>query len=131
MIGGIEFISRALEVCGVAVIACAFAFAMLRAALHLGQRRGDAYEHLKTYMGKALLLGLEFLVAADIIQTVIVETTLNSVLSLGLLVGVRIVLGWSIAVEIEGCWPWQVAANRKSEGGSRNSDVGGPLAAKE
>jgi len=131
VIAGIEFISRALEVCGVAVIACAFAFAMVRAALHLGQKRAEAYERLKTYMGKALLLGLEFLVAADIIETVIVEPTLNGIVALGLLVVVRIVLGWSIAVEIDGCWPWQVAANRKPEGRSRKAEVGGPLAAEE
>lgn len=131
VIAGIEFISRALEVCGVAVIAFSFAHAMLRAALHVGRRLEDAYERLKTYMGKALLLGLEFLVAADIIQTVIVEPTLNGILALGLLVVVRIVLGWSIAVEIEGCWPWQVASNRKSEGVGRNSEVAGPLDAKE
>lgn len=116
MIAGIEFISRALEVCGVAAIAFAFAHALLRAALHVGQKRVDAYERLKTYLGKALLLGLEFLVAADIIQTVIVEPTLNGIVALGLLVVVRIVLGWSIAVEIDGCWPWQVRANAEGRG---------------
>ena len=68
---------------------------------------------MRVYLGRSLLLGLEFLVAADIIQTVLIEPTLRGILSLGLLVVVRIVLGWSIAVEIEGCWPWQVAAIRR------------------
>ena len=110
----IEFIARALEIIGVAVIALAFVHAMIRGALHFRQRREDAYERLKVYIGKALLLGLEFLVAADIIRTVIIEPTREGILSLGLLIMVRIVLGWSIAVEIEGCWPWQVAGRKGS-----------------
>jgi uncharacterized membrane protein len=60
-----------------------------------------------------LQLGLEFLVAADIISTVTVEPTREKIVSLGLLVVVRTLLSWSIAVEIEGCWPWQVAEKRK------------------
>ena len=110
----IEFVARALEIIGVAVIALAFAHAMIRGALHFRQKREDAYERLKVYLGKALLLGLEFLVAADIIQTVTIEPTRERILSLGLLIIVRIVLGWSIAVEIEGCWPWEVAGRKKS-----------------
>jgi uncharacterized membrane protein len=116
---GIEFIARALEVLGVAVIAFAFAYAMIRGMLHFGQRREDAYERLKLFIGRALLLGLEFLVAADIIQTVTIEPTGERLLSLGLLVVVRIVLGWSIAVEIEGCWPWKVKKERGEGRGSR------------
>ena len=108
VIAVIEYVARALEIIGVAVIALAFAHAMMRAALHFGQRKADAYERLKVYIGKALLLGLEFLVAADIIRTVIIEPTREGILALGLLIVVRIVLGWSIAVELEGCWPWRV-----------------------
>lgn len=115
VIAAIEYIARALEIIGVAVIALAFVHAMIRGALHFGQKREDAYERLRVYIGKALLLGLEFLVAADIIRTVIIEPTREGILSLGLLIVVRIILGWSIAVEIEGCWPWQVAARRKEE----------------
>ena len=114
---GIELIARAIEIVGVAVIALAFLHAMIRAAMHFGQKREDAYERLRVYLGRALLLGLEFLVAADIIQTVTIEPTRESLLSLGLLIVVRIVLGWSIAVELEGCWPWQVAARKKAEEG--------------
>lgn len=109
----IEATAKGLEILGVAVIAMAFAHAMIRAAGHFARKREDAYERLRVYLGKALLLGLEFLVAADIIRTVTVEPTTGGILSLGLLVVVRIVLGWSIAVEIEGCWPWQVSKNRK------------------
>jgi uncharacterized membrane protein len=118
---GIEFIARALELVGVALIAAAFAHALVRALRHVGQKRIDAYERLRVYLGKALLLGLEFLVAADIIRTVLIAPTMTNILSLGLLVIVRIVLGWSIAVEIEGCWPWQVAGRNVPGAGCRVS----------
>ena len=112
----IEWVARALEVAGVAVIALAFAYALVRGLLHAGRRRPDAYDRGKRFIGKSLLLGLEFLVAADIIRTVTIAPTLARLLSLGLQIAVRIVLGWSIAVEIEGCWPWQVAAMKRDEG---------------
>jgi uncharacterized membrane protein len=122
----IELVARALEVIGVAVVAGAFIHAMIRAAMHVGQKREDAYERLKVYIGKALLLGLEFLVAADIIRTVTIAPTREGILSLGLLIVVRIVLGWSIAVEIEGCWPWQVARKKVSGVGCRVSGGDAP-----
>ena len=111
----IEVVARGMELVGVGVVAMAFIHAMLRALRHFGQKREDAYERLKKYIGKSLMLGLEFLVAADIIRTVTIKPTLEGLLSLGMLIGLRIVLGWSIAVEIEGCWPWQVAGSVKSE----------------
>ncbi len=105
----IEFISLGMEIVGVAVIGLAFLYATLRALVELRQRDPAAYENLKIYIGRALQLGLEFLVAADIIRTVTVSPTREEILSLGLLIVVRTVLSWSITVEIEGCWPWQVA----------------------
>jgi uncharacterized membrane protein len=67
----------------------------------------DQYQQLKIHLGKALLLGLEILVAADIIRTVALEATLQSVAVLGLLVLIRTFLSWALVVEIEGRWPWQ------------------------
>ena len=64
---------------------------------------------LKVHLGKALLLGLEILVAADIIRTVALEATLESVCILGLLVLIRTFLSWALVVEIEGRWPWNAA----------------------
>ena len=125
----IDWVAGALEIVGVAVIALAFAHAMVRALIHFGQRRVNAYERLKIFLGRSLLLGLEFLVAADIIRTVAIRPTKEGLLSLGLLIAVRIVLGWSIAVEIEGCWPWQVAMNERLKG--RKSEDGEPATAKE
>jgi uncharacterized membrane protein len=58
-------------------------------------------------LGRSLLIGLEILVAADIVRTVALEATLESVVILGLLVLIRTFLSWSLEVEIEGHWPWQ------------------------
>jgi len=66
-----------------------------------------AYESYKQQLGKTLLLGLELLVAGDVVRTVALEPTLNNVAVLGLLVLIRTFLSWSLFVEIEGRWPWQ------------------------
>ena len=65
------------------------------------------YNGYKRYLGRTLLLGLEISVAADIIRTVALESTLTSVVVLGLLVLVRTFLSWSLVVELDGRWPWQ------------------------
>ncbi len=67
----------------------------------------EHYQMLKIRLGRGLLLGLEILVAADIVRTVALEATLESVIVLGLLVLIRTFLSWALSVEIEGHWPWQ------------------------
>lgn len=69
----------------------------------------QGYRDLRIRLGKALLLGLEILVAADIVRTVVLEPTLQSIAVLGLLVLIRTFLSWALVVEIEGRWPWQPA----------------------
>jgi uncharacterized membrane protein len=66
-----------------------------------------AYERYRIDLGKTVLIGLELLVAADIINTVAFALTLNNLALLGALVVVRAVLGWTLTVEVEGRWPWQ------------------------
>ena len=70
-------------------------------------RSAAAFTQYKHGLGKALLLALELLVAADVVQTVVLEFTLANVTALGVLVLVRTFLSWSLVVEIEGRWPWQ------------------------
>ena len=65
------------------------------------------YKEYRHSLARTLMLGLEILVAADIVRTVALESTLANVGVLGLLVLIRIALGWSLVVEIEGRWPWQ------------------------
>jgi uncharacterized membrane protein len=66
-----------------------------------------AYDRYRERLGRSLLLGLEILVAADIVRTVALEPTIHNILGLGLLVVIRTFLSWSIVLEIEGRWPWQ------------------------
>ena len=106
----IEWASLIIEVVAVLIIVVAIINALsryvFRIFLHPGE--GDPYQHLKVSLGKALLLGLEILVAADIIRTVALEATLNSVMVLGILVLIRTFLSWALVVEMEGRWPWQL-----------------------
>jgi uncharacterized membrane protein len=107
----IDTAALAIDILAVVIIVAAIFYATGRYLLHAVVRpeEGDHYQDLKFRLGKALLLGLEILVAADIVRTVALEATLQSVLVLGLLVLIRTFLSWALVVEIEGRWPWQAA----------------------
>ena len=81
------------------------------------------YESYKHEMGRSLLLGLEFLVAGDVVRTVALEPTLNNVAVLGLLVLVRTFLAWSLTVEIEHRWPWQVRTDKDAPIADTNEEA--------
>jgi uncharacterized membrane protein len=71
-----------------------------------------SYTALRQNLGRAILLGLELLVTADIIKSITIQASLQSVATLGLLVVIRTFLSWSLEVEIEGQWPWKRAGSR-------------------
>ena len=109
-------IVQATELVGVAIIVVG-AFATLGIFLfHLARRERpeDAIAAFRSDLGRSILLGLEFLVAADIVNTVVVELTLENVASLGLIVLIRTLLSFSLETEIEGRFPWQRGV-RKAE----------------
>ena len=105
----IEWASLIIEVVAIIIIVLAIINALSRYVFRvfLCPTEGDHYQRLKVSLGKALLLGLEILVAADIIRTVALEATLTSVMVLGLLVLIRTFLSWALVVEMEERWPWQ------------------------
>jgi uncharacterized membrane protein len=105
----IELASLGIELLAIGIIVVAIAYATGRYLLQsfAGPAQRKAYDHYKMRLGKALLLGLEILVAADIVRTVALEPSLESVAVLGILVVIRTFLSWSLVVEIEGRWPWQ------------------------
>jgi len=72
-----------------------------------------AYPHYRVILGKSMLVGLELLVAADIIRTVALDATLLNIGTLGALVVVRTFLGWTLTLEIDGRWPWQVERRKQ------------------
>lgn len=108
----IEYSAQAIEMFAVAIIMIAIVHGTIRYLIRVNQQMSDAYQRLKAQLGKALLLGLEFLVAADIVRTVALEPNLQNVVILGLLVIIRTFLSWSLVVEIEGHWPWRGAEGR-------------------
>jgi uncharacterized membrane protein len=105
----IELAALAIEIVAVAIIIGAIFYSLIHYLYRsiLDPEAEKQYQKLKVRLGKALLLGLEILVAADIIRTVALEATLESVMVLGLLVLIRTFLSWALVVEIEGRWPWQ------------------------
>ena len=104
----IEVASLGIEVLAVAIIIMAIVVATVRFAYHSMVRApGNLFRSYKISLGRALLLGLEVLVAADVVRTVALDATLQAVLTLGLLVLIRTFLSWALIVEIEGRWPWQ------------------------
>ena len=102
-------VSRILELAGLVIIAAGAVITLLQFLQQL-RRRGDlakAVASFRSSLGRAILLGLEFLIAADIINTVAVTPTLISVAVLAGIVAIRTFLSFSLELEIEGRWPWQ------------------------
>jgi uncharacterized membrane protein len=105
----IEDAGKLVDLAGVVAIIGGIALMTGYFAYSLLQRRAitDAYEHYRRGIGRALLLGLEILVAADIIRTVAISPSFESVGVLALIVVVRTFLSWSLELELSGRWPWQ------------------------
>ena len=102
-----DAIARGFEAVGVAVLVLGGAHALFICTRDSRAGLGEFYPLMRRRFGRALLLGLEVLVAADIIKTVAVDTTLQSVLTLAVLVSVRVILSFSLDVEIDGVVPWR------------------------
>lgn len=103
----IEYVASAIEVIGVVAIVAGIAFALGRFIFSMQNVTPRSYKLLREELGKGILLGLEILVAADIIATVVTEPTMERVLTLAVIVLIRTFLSLSIEVEIEGRFPWQ------------------------
>jgi uncharacterized membrane protein len=113
----IELIGTAFEIAGVAVLVIGSALAFGRYFFTLIRFRDGplAYRRLRLHLGRSIVLGLELLVAADIINSVALNPTFVSVGILGLIVLVRTFLSWALVVEINGEWPWQRLRFHKGE----------------
>ena len=107
----IELVGVGFEGAGVMalVVGTLLAFTVYVSSLLRPGNTSTAYDALRRDLGKAILIGLELLVAADIVRSVALDATFASVGVLGLIVLVRTFLSWSLEVEIEGRWPWQRA----------------------
>lgn len=105
-----DTVGKAMDVIGVAAIVVGVAVATAIAAgalLRKGADQGEVYHRYRRGLGRSILLGLELLVAADIIRTVAITPTFESVGVLGLIVLIRTFLSFSLELEVTGRWPWQ------------------------
>ena len=108
---GIEIVGFGFEALGVCVIVLGTVLSTCRLfATGLDSVR-PPYRQLRQELGAAIVLGLEFLVAGDIIRTVAVDPSLQSVAALGLIVLIRTFLSMTLQLEIDGYWPWQRGSN--------------------
>jgi uncharacterized membrane protein len=104
-----HIVSRVLELAGLTIIAAGAVVTLFLFVRKMAQRRDviQAVAEFRSSLGRAILLGLEFLIAGDIINTVAVRPTLMSVAVLAGIVAIRTFLSFSLELEIEGRWPWQ------------------------
>ncbi|CAD6009570.1 DUF1622 domain-containing protein [Agreia sp. COWG] len=103
----IEVVGKVIDAAGVAAIVVGALIASIVALGRLRRREGAVYVPYRRALGRSILLGLELLVAADIIRTVAITPTLESVAVLAGIVLIRTFLSFSLELEISGRWPWQ------------------------
>ena len=104
-----EIVGTAVDGVGVFIVAAGAIVATGRLLVHRAHNIGNYYSSYRQDIGRAILLGLEFLIAGDIIRTVVVAPTIQNVLVLGLIVLIRTFLSLSLQLEIEGRLPWRRA----------------------
>lgn len=102
-----EIVGTAVDGVGVFIVAAGAVVATTRLLVHRAHNTGNYYASYRQDIGRAILLGLEFLIAGDIIRTVVVAPTIQNVLVLGLIVLIRTFLSLSLQLEIEGRLPWR------------------------
>ncbi|MDO9337334.1 MAG: DUF1622 domain-containing protein [Caulobacter sp.] len=123
--GVVDQIAKVIELAGVGIILAGLVIATA-AFVHRGLRSRDwrtAYEHYRSNLGRGILLGLELLVAADIISTITAPLTFQSVGLLAGIIAIRTFLSFSLETEIEGRWPWR-RTGKDGDGGA--GEQGGP-----
>lgn len=103
----VDYIAGIMEAIGVLTIFIGSIFVIVRFLFLLKSKNPISYVELRQAVGKSILLGLEILIAADIMATVVTEPSLESVSILGLIVLIRTFLSLSLQVELEGKFPWQ------------------------
>ena len=106
-----EFFSHVVNVVesfggAILVVGGLSAFLLFVRELAVGRSGRDAFKRLRNNLGRVILLGLEVLIVADIIRTIVVDQSVVSVTVLGIIVLIRVVLSFSLEVEIVGMWPW-------------------------
>ncbi len=103
----VTLVGKSVEIAGITVIVVGIVVETVRFLWRLRAGIGNQYRAYRQGVGRAILLGLEFLVAGDIIRTVVIEPTFRSVGILAIIIAIRTFLSLELELEIEGRWPWQ------------------------
>lgn len=109
----IHYSAEIIEALGVAIIVTGTIFSLAKYIFNKNKAGPKSYQLLRQELGRIILLGLEVLIAADIIATVVTELSLDRVFALGLIVLIRTFLSLSIEIEIEGKIPWKQSSNAR------------------
>lgn len=111
-----QIATSVLELSGVIVLVVGIAGVAIVTVARVRRTRNlrESYRQLHQGIGRVILLGLELLVAADIVRTIAVEPTLRSVALLGAIVVIRTFLSFTLEAEIDGQWPWRRKAGEQS-----------------
>ena len=112
---------RVVEVAGAGIMVLGGVAAFVASAARW-RSTAEPYSALRRRLGRVILLGLEVMIIGDIVRTLTVEPTLSSVAVLAAIVLIRIVLSFSIEIEIEGVWPWRQGSPQRSEVGRHDPD---------
>ena len=119
-----EAVVKGFEIAGIAILAVgSLRAAVVAAAAFIRGERAGVYERARVQVGQAILLGLEVLIIADIVQTVTIDPTIESAATLGIIVLVRTFLSFSLEIELEGIVPW-----RRRDSQRENSQAEKPAA---
>ena len=102
----VDKVGETLDGAGVIVIIVGALLAFASAVIRLTRDEADVYRRFREMLGRTILLGLELLVAGDIVRTVAAKPTLTSIAVLGAIVLIRTFLSFSLEVELTGRWPW-------------------------
>ncbi|MCH8566293.1 DUF1622 domain-containing protein [Nesterenkonia sp. LB17] len=119
----IDSIGKAVDAAGVVVMVVGISIASGLAGWRYLRRKSLVFEEYRRWVGRSILLGLEILIAADIIRTVAIGFSVDAILALGLIVLIRTFLSLTLQLEMTGRWPWQT-----SHGGVRGDKWGNPVA---
>jgi uncharacterized membrane protein len=112
--GAMEWVVMAFEIAGITILAVGASRALILALVAwVSGDRTNLFQRARRQVGEAILLGLEVLIIADIVQTVTIDPTLESAATLGVIVLVRTFLSFSLEIELEGVVPWR---RRRIEG---------------
>lgn len=114
----VELVGRGIDTAGIGIMVVGVLMATGRAGVSALRHLPDVYRRFRQQLGRSILLGLELLVAADIIRTVAVTPTLSSVGVLALIVVIRTFLSFSLELEITGRWPWHSTPSPANTAGS-------------